>query len=171
MKSRTLRGMLIPLGVCLSLCAGALHVAAAETAPRGAADVIVTCTPSRQAFLGPDSVRPGCLIAAVGADSPDKSEIAPGLMAVSMVVVDSRSQCAEMGDLHHAIAAGAMKAEDVHADLSELVLGTKAGRRRDDEICLFDSTGVAIQDVATAAGVFGRAVQLGIGTSVDLSVE
>jgi len=136
-----------------------------------AADVIVTCTPSRQAFLGPDAVSPGCLIAAVGADSPDKSEIAPGLMAVSMVVVDSRSQCAEMGDLHHAIAAGAMKAEDVHADLSELVLGTKAGRRRDDEICLFDSTGVAIQDVATAAGVFGRAVQLGIGTSVDLSVE
>jgi alanine dehydrogenase len=135
----------------------------------GAADVVVTCTTSRQAFLGFDTVRPGCFIAAVGADNADKSEIAPGLMAASMVVVDSRSQCAEMGDLHHAIAAGVMKAEQVHADLSELVLGTKTGRRHDEEICLFDSTGVAIQDVASAAQVFERAVQLGIGASVDLS--
>lgn len=135
------------------------------------ADVVVTCTPSRQAFLRPDAVRPGCFIAAVGADSPDKSEIAPGLMGTSTVVVDSRSQCAVMGDLHHAIAAGAMKADQVHADLAELVLGTKAGRRRVDEICLFDSTGVAIQDVASAAQVFERAVERGIGTSVDLSGE
>jgi alanine dehydrogenase len=136
-----------------------------------AADVVVTCTPSRQAFLGPDAVRPGCFIAAVGADSPDKSEVAPGLMAISTVVVDSRSQCAVMGDLHHAIAAGAMQADQVHADLGELVLGTKAGRRRVEEVCLFDSTGVAIQDVASAAQVFERAVQRGIGTSVDLSGE
>jgi ornithine cyclodeaminase/alanine dehydrogenase-like protein (mu-crystallin family) len=134
-----------------------------------AADVVVTCTPSRQPFLGPDAVRPGCFIAAVGADSPDKSEIEPELMAASTVVVDSRSQCAAMGDLHHAIVAGAMTPEQVHADLGELVLGTKPGRSHDDEIGLFDSTGIAIQDVASAAQVFERAVQLGIGASVDLS--
>lgn len=135
------------------------------------ADVVVTCTPSRNAFLGPDAVRPGCFIAAVGADSPDKSEVEPGLMAASMVVVDSRSQCAQMGDLHHAIAAGAMQAEQVHAELSELVLGTKSGRRKDEEIWLFDSTGVAIEDVASAARIFERAIELGIGASVDLSAE
>jgi ornithine cyclodeaminase/alanine dehydrogenase-like protein (mu-crystallin family) len=134
-----------------------------------AADVVVTCTPSRQAFLGPDSVRPGCFIAAVGADSPDKNEIMPSLMAISNVVVDSRAQCAHMGDLHHAIAAGAMAAEQVHADLGELVLGTRKGRNCDEEICLFDSTGVAIQDVASAARVFERAAERGIGTPVDLS--
>lgn len=141
-----------------------------EQATRSA-DVVVTCTPSQQAFLGPDAVRPGCFIAAVGADNADKNEIEPALMAAAMVVVDSRSQCAQMGDLHHAIAAGAMKAEQVHAELSELVLGAKTGRRHDEEICLFDSTGVAIQDVAGAARVFERAVQLGIGARVGLSGE
>lgn len=136
-----------------------------------AADVVVTCTPSRQALLGRDDVRPGCFIAAVGADSPDKSEIEPSLMAVSKVVVDSRAQCAHMGDLHHAIAAGAMTAEQVHADLGELVLGWRNGRSRDEEIWLFDSTGVAIEDVASAARVFERAIERGIGTPVDLSGE
>lgn len=136
-----------------------------------AADVIVTCTPSRRAFLGRDAVPPGCFIAAVGADNPGKSEIEPDLMAAAMVVVDSRPQCAEMGDLHHAIAAGAMRAEQVHADLSELVLGTKAGRRDDLELCLFDSTGVAIEDVASAAHVFERAIERGVGTSLYLSGE
>jgi ornithine cyclodeaminase/alanine dehydrogenase-like protein (mu-crystallin family) len=64
-----------------------------------------------------------------------------------------------------------MQAEEVHAELGELVLGTKAGRRHDDELWLFDSTGVAIQDVAGAARVFESAVKLGIGTPVELSGE
>jgi ornithine cyclodeaminase/alanine dehydrogenase-like protein (mu-crystallin family) len=134
-----------------------------------AADVIVTCTPSRRAFLGRAAVRPGCFIAAVGADNPAKSEIEPELMAASSVVVDSRLQCATMGDLHHAIAANAMSAEQVHAELGEIVLGAKAGRRRDDETWLFDSTGVAVQDVAAAAHVYERATALGVGSFVDLS--
>jgi alanine dehydrogenase len=146
-----------------------VHVAASLEQATLAADVVVTCTPSQQPLLGRDSVRPGCFIAAVGADNPDKSEIAPELMAASRVVVDSRAQCAAMGDLRHAIAANAMRVEQVHADLGELVLGVKPGRRRDDEIWLFDSTGVAIQDVASAAHVYERAMELGVGTLIDLS--
>ena len=70
-----------------------------------ASDIIVTCTTSRQAFLDPRMVRAGTFVAAVGADSPEKSEIAPALMASAKVVADVLDQCVAMGDLRHAIAA------------------------------------------------------------------
>jgi len=125
------------------------------------ADIVVTCTPSRTAFL--DRVRPGTFVAAVGADSPEKQEIAPSLLASSRVVTDVTEQCASIGDLHHAIAAGAMTRDDVYAELGEVVAGTKRGRTSDDEVIVFDSTGMALQDVAAAAIVYERAVAAGRG--------
>ena len=98
-----------------------------------------------------DMVRAGTFVAAVGADSPEKSEIAPALMASAKVVADVLDQCVVMGDLQHAIAAGAMTREAVHAELAELVSGGKPGRTSADEIILFDSTGTGLQDVAAAA--------------------
>lgn len=120
-------------------------------------DLIVTCTTSRLPFLGEADVRPGTFIAAVGADSPDKSELAPQLMAQARVVVDLLEQCLSMGDLHHAVAAGVMAAGDVHATLSELAASQKPGRVDDDEITIFDSTGTAIQDVAAAVRIYEHA--------------
>src|SRR5205085_217477 len=114
-------------------------------------DVIATCTPARTPYLGPDDVRPGTFIAAIGADNPDKSELDPALMGRAKVVVDVTAQCAHMGDLHHAIAAGTMREADVHAELGELVAGRKAGRTDADEITIFDGCGVGIQDVAASA--------------------
>ncbi len=131
-------------------------------------DVIVTCTPSRTPFLGPGHIPPGCFIAAVGADNPSKSEIEPALAAASRVVVDSLRQCLQMGDLHHAVEAGAMRAEQVHAELSELVLGSKPGRTSAEQIWVFDSTGVAAQDVASAVRVFELAQARHIGLPVNL---
>ena len=120
-------------------------------------DLIVTCTTSRTPFLDESDVQPGTFIAAVGADSADKSELAPGLMARSKVVVDLLEQCLSMGDLHHAVAAGAMTANDVHATLGELAASRKPGRVDDREITIFDSTGTAIQDVAAAVRIYERA--------------
>jgi ornithine cyclodeaminase/alanine dehydrogenase-like protein (mu-crystallin family) len=131
-------------------------------------EVIVTCTTTSQPFLTPDHVSPGTFIAAVGADYPTKNEIAPGLMAQATVVADILAQCAGMGDLRHAIAAGAMSAEDVHAELAEVVTGRKPGRTSAAEITLFDSTGTAIQDVASAAVIYERAQGAGVGLSVQL---
>jgi alanine dehydrogenase len=130
-------------------------------------DAIVTCTAASAAFLTPADVKPGSFVAAIGADSPTKSEIAPALMAASRVVVDSLEQCAAMGDLHHALAAGAMRMDQVHAELSDLVRGVRCGRTDAGETWIFDSTGVAVQDVASAVRVFERACALGIGTPVD----
>lgn len=122
-----------------------------------ASDAIVTCTTARAPFLEAGFVRAGSFIAAVGADSPEKSEIAPALMAGALVVADAIDQCAAMGDLHHAIAAGAMTRGKVHAELAELVTGRKPGRTSDDQVILFDSTGTAVQDVAAASSIYERA--------------
>jgi ornithine cyclodeaminase/alanine dehydrogenase-like protein (mu-crystallin family) len=129
-----------------------------------ASDVIVTCTTARSPFLGPQHVRQGSFIAAVGADSHEKNEINPELMARATVVADVLAQCVVMGDLNHAIAAGAMCAEVVHGELSELVAGTKPGRTSESEITIFDSTGTAIEDVASALRVLERADARGVGT-------
>lgn len=122
------------------------------------ADVIATCTPAREPFLDCDMVRPGAFIAAVGADSPDKSEIAPRLMARAKVVTDVLTQCAEMGDLHHAIEAGAMTVTGVHAELAELLIGEKTGRCSPDDIIILDSTGTGLQDVAAASAIYERCI-------------
>ena len=114
-------------------------------------------------------MQPGTFIAAVGADSEDKQELAPQLMASSKVVTDVTEQCETIGDLHHAIAAGAMRREDVHAELAEIVAGRKPGRQREDEVIIFDSTGMALQDVAAAAIVYQRALAAGRGTRFEFS--
>jgi alanine dehydrogenase len=142
---------------------------AAELAVVRESDVIVTCSSARQAYLTPGLVRPGTFIAAVGADNHDKQEIDPGLMAAATVVVDSLEQCAEIGDLHHALKAGAMTREAVHATLAELVSGAKPGRSTADEITLFDSTGMGLQDVAAAAAVYHRAIDRNAGTRFTIS--
>jgi ornithine cyclodeaminase/alanine dehydrogenase-like protein (mu-crystallin family) len=132
-------------------------------------DVIVTCTTATAPFLDPDVVSPGTFIAAVGADNPHKSEIAPELMTKARVVTDSTVQCATMGDLRHAVAAGTMFVDGVHAELSEVVAGAEPGRTGEVEIIIFDSTGTAIQDVASAACIYERALAAGAGTRVALA--
>jgi len=119
-----------------------------------ASDVIVTCTPSHEALLTPNHVRPGTFIAAVGADHPEKQEIHPRLMAASTVVVDDLEQCATSGDLHHALESGDMTRDQVHSELAEVVAGKKPGRTRDAEITIFDSTGIALEDAAAAVLVY-----------------
>jgi len=132
-------------------------------------DICVTCTTSRQPLLGPGDVRPGTFIAAIGADNPEKHEIHPALMKKSKIVVDILEQCAKMGDLHHAMQAGIVGREDVHGELGEIVAGKKPGRESNDEIIVFDSTGMALQDVAAAAAVFERARRQGAGVRFDFA--
>jgi len=131
-------------------------------------DVCVTCTPSRRPFLFREHVRPGTFVAAVGADSPDKQELDPQLMAAAVLVVDVLDQCASMGDLHHALDVGVVTREGVHAELADLVSGQRPGRRSADEITVFDSTGTALEDVAAAAVVYEKAVARGVGLAVAL---
>jgi ornithine cyclodeaminase/alanine dehydrogenase-like protein (mu-crystallin family) len=127
-------------------------------------DLIVTCTPAKRGFLEWADVVPGTLIAAVGADSPDKQELEPKLLAAAAVVCDLTSQCAEVGELHHALAAGLMTREQVRGELGAVIAGRVVGRRSEEEIVVFDSTGTAMQDAAAAAAVYEQAVAVGQGT-------
>ena len=131
-------------------------------------DVCVTCTPSRRPLLWRGQVRPGTFVAAVGADSPDKQELDPHLMADAVVVTDVLEQCAAIGDLHHALEAGAMSRTDVHGELADLVVGRKPGRRSPEEITIFDSTGTALQDVAASVVAYEKALATGAGLEVAL---
>ena len=139
-----------------------------QEAARGS-DVLVTCTTSREPLIQAGDLAPGTLVAAVGADHPEKVEIAPALMARSAVVVDVLEQAAELGDLHHALAAGLMDRKAVRAELGEVVAGRKTGRCAESEVIVFDSTGMALQDVAAAAVVYERAVAVGRGRAVRLA--
>jgi alanine dehydrogenase len=132
-------------------------------------DICVTCTPSRAPLLRREDVAGGTFIAAVGADHEDKVEIDPALMAAGTIVVDSLEQCATIGDLHHALARRVLAARDVHATLADVVAGRKPGRTAADEITIFDSTGVAIEDAAAAAAVYERAIAVGRGVTIDLA--
>ena len=135
-----------------------------------ASDICVTCTTSRRAFLGAQDVAPGTFIAAVGADNPEKQELEPSLLASGTLVVDVLQQCAEIGELHHALAAGVLTPERVHAELSDVVAGRRPGRTRPEEITIFDSSGTALQDVAAAVAVYEKAGAAGRGTLVKLDV-
>ncbi|MFL5427824.1 MAG: ornithine cyclodeaminase family protein [Myxococcales bacterium] len=77
-------------------------------------------------------------------------------------------RAAALGELHHAIEAGSMRREDVHAELGEIVSGRKRGRTDDEEITVFDSTGTALQDGAAAASVYAAATRLRKGIEIDL---
>jgi ornithine cyclodeaminase/alanine dehydrogenase len=135
------------------------------------ADIIVTCTPSTHPFLEARHAHPGVFIAAVGADNPDKSEIAPELMARVSVVPDLLEQAATMGDLHHAIQSGVLTRDTVHGELGEVVIGRVPARRADDEMFLFDSTGTALQDVVVASLAVQRAAERAIGTLMALASD
>jgi ornithine cyclodeaminase/alanine dehydrogenase len=142
---------------------GALRAATLES------DVIATCTTSHAPYLGIADVRPGTFVAAIGADNPEKSEIDPALMRHARVVTDVTEQCAVMGDLHHAIGAGAMTAADVHAELGELITGRRAGRTSSDSIMIFDGCGLGIQDVAAAGRAYELAREARVGARISLS--
>jgi alanine dehydrogenase len=131
-------------------------------------DVCVTCTTSRRAFLGASDVAPGTFVAAVGADNPEKQELEPTLLASATLVVDVLDQCAEIGELHHALRAGVLTRERVHGELADVVVGRRPGRTSRQEITIFDSSGTALQDVAAAIAVYEKASASGRGMVVKL---
>ena len=142
--------------------------AVAELAPMvDQIDIWVTCTPAKQFFLKRQYVAPGALVAAVGADSEDKQELDPWLLKGNKVVVDLLGQCAAIGELHHALEQEIITQNEVHAELAGVVAGTKPGRTSSEEMIIFDSTGMALQDVIMSAAVYEQAVSKGLGTLIN----
>ena len=124
-----------------------------------AADVVVTVTPGREVLLGEGSLRPGQHASLMGADGPGKQEIDVRELARVHVFCDDWEQASHNGDLVHAVDAGVLSRDDV-TELGAVLTGDAAGRRSDDDVTVFDSTGLAIQDLAIALAALERADEL-----------
>jgi alanine dehydrogenase len=148
-----------------------LPVEVAETPAQAVrqADVICTATTSSSPVFEDDDVRPGTHINAVGAYTTHMQEIPAETVLRARVVIDHReASLAEAGDLLIPLGEGLMTEDHIHAELGEIVAGHKPGRASSQEITLFKSVGVAVQDVAAAAAVLEAAQRLGLGTEVAL---
>jgi ornithine cyclodeaminase/alanine dehydrogenase-like protein (mu-crystallin family) len=124
------------------------------------ADLLVTVTPGRSILLEEGSLRPGQHASLMGADGPGKAEIAVEELARVHVFCDDWEQASHNGELVHAVEAGQLQRDDV-TELGSVLAGEAEGRRNDDESTVFDSTGLAIQDLAIALAAIERADELG----------
>jgi alanine dehydrogenase len=138
-----------------------------EKAVQGA-DIIVTATPSRKPLVSAEWVDEGTHINCIGADAPGKQELDPAILINSKIVVDDWSQSCHGGEINVPLAKGIITKRDVWGDICEIVAGLKHGRISADEITVFTSTGLAIQDAATAKIAYQKAVKQKIGEQVDL---
>jgi ornithine cyclodeaminase/alanine dehydrogenase-like protein (mu-crystallin family) len=121
-----------------------------------AADLLVTVTPGHEVLLPEGSLQPGQHVSLMGADGPGKAEIAVAELARSTVFCDDWEQASHNGELAHVVAAGVLSREDV-TQLGDVLAGSATGRQSADEITTFDSTGLAIQDLAIALAAMEQA--------------
>jgi alanine dehydrogenase len=128
---------------------------AADLADALAADIVVTVTPGREPLLKDGELHAGQHVSLMGADGPGKAEITADELLRARIVCDEWEQASHNGDLAHAVAAGRLAREDV-AELGPVLLGQEEGRRDEHEITVFDSTGLAVQDLAVARAVYER---------------
>jgi alanine dehydrogenase len=128
-----------------------------------ATDVVVTVTPGHEPLFEPGSLRAGQHVSLMGADGPGKAEIAVEELVRTHVFCDDWEQASHNGELAHAVEAGALEREQV-TELGAVLAGDAEGRRTDDEITTFDSTGLAIQDLAIALAALERADELDLPT-------
>ncbi len=131
-------------------------------------DILVTTTPATQPVVENEWVDEGMHINAIGADAPLKEELDPKILKRAKIVVDDIEQACHSGEINVPISKGIISIADIYAELGEIIAGKKVGRVTDSEITIFDSTGLAIQDVATAAIVYKKAKEKGLGSEVEL---
>jgi ornithine cyclodeaminase len=129
-------------------------VAAASPADvAAAAELIITTTPSTEPLLAASAIRPGTHINAIGSDTAEKQELAPEVLArADVVVADSLEQCLTRGEIARALEAGAIAPRKA-IELGALLAGEAVGRSTPEQVSVFDSTGVAVQDIAVATAV------------------
>jgi ornithine cyclodeaminase/alanine dehydrogenase-like protein (mu-crystallin family) len=127
------------------------------------ADVVVTVTPGHEVLFGEGSLRPGQHVSLMGADGPGKAEIAATELARAHVFCDDWEQASHSGDISHAVEAGMIGRDDV-TQLGAVLAGDARGRAGPDDVTVFDSTGLAIQDLAIALVALERAGELGVRT-------
>jgi ornithine cyclodeaminase len=130
--------------------------------------VVVTTTPSHEPILQAYWLHQGLHLTCMGADSEDKQEAHTDVFArVDRIVCDSKTQCFRLGELHHALEAGVISLQDEIIEIGELTSGRKSGRSNDNQITICDLTGVGVQDTQIARLAYRRAIDKGLGFTIE----
>jgi ornithine cyclodeaminase len=142
--------------------------AASVKAALEGSSIVITATPSRTPLVFADWVAPGTHITAMGSDGGDKQELDVSVLKkANRIIADSIPQCLRLGEIHHAVNAGAIQMSDITGELGEVVSGHLPGRLRQDEITICDLTGVGVQDAAIAGLVVRKALSADIGIQIE----
>lgn len=128
------------------------------------ADILITTTRGKGPLVEADWVKPGTHIVAIGTDQKGKQELGPEIFKNAKIVNDSISQCTEKGETWHPLNEKIITKDDIHGEIGEILLGRKSGRENDEEITIFDSTGMAIQDNTTSEKIYRNAIENNVGT-------
>ncbi len=138
-----------------------------EVSQAASAEVICTTTPSTAPLVPDGALSPGAHINAVGADGPGKQELDPATLRRARVVVDEWVQACHGGEINVPLARGEITEAGIAGSLSDVVAGEIPGRTSDEELTIFDSTGLALEDVAVASLAYQRAREKGIGRYLE----
>ncbi len=132
------------------------------------ADIVVTTTPARSPIVKSAWIKEGTHINAIGADARGKEELEPSLLKRARIIVDDWNQASHSGEINVPLAKGIIKKKDIYATLGEILVGQKKARANARQITIFDSTGLAIQDLAVANLVYKKAMKKKIGRWVAI---
>lgn len=133
------------------------------------ADVVVTTTPSRKPLVMNKMISPGTHFNCIGADAPGKEELDPNILKRAKIVVDDWEQASHSGEINVPLSKGIITKEDVWADICEIAVDLKRGRESREEITIFTSTGLAVQDAVTAKIAYNEAIERGVGRSIKIT--
>ena len=143
-------------------------VVASEAEAVREADIVVTTTPSKKPLIFDAWVSEGTHFNCIGADAPLKEELDPAILKRAKIVVDDWAQASHSGEINVPLSKGILSEKDVWTELGDIVAGTKAARTSEDEITVFDSTGLAIQDAATVELVYKKAMSRKVGCFINI---
>ena len=131
------------------------------------ADVLLTTTPSREPVVKSKWVSPGTHINAMGADAPGKQELDSHIMQKAKIFIDCWDQASHSGEINIPVHEGLVRQSDIMGKIGDVIIGAVPGRTSDEEITVFDSTGLAVQDIVTAWNVYEKALQKGVGQKMN----
>jgi len=131
-------------------------------------DIVVTITPSRKPIVLNEWISPGTHINCIGADAPGKEELDPAILTRAKIIVDDWEQASHSGEINVPLTKGILTRQNIWGNIGQVVAGLKQGRTSSDEITVFASTGLAVQDAVTAELAYKKALAKGIGQFVEI---
>ena len=132
------------------------------------ADIVITTTPSKEPLILDSWVSEGTHFNCIGADAPGKEELDPKILKRAKIIVDNFEQACHSGEVNVPLSKGIISKEDIWAELGEILTGKKAGRTSAQEVTVFDTTGIAVQDAVTAKLAYTKALQKKRGAFIEM---